>query len=209
MSALLALVALVALAQEPPTGAAPTAAPTPTESPDCDPPAAVTGVRAGQKEAYLCLAETDAGRDAILAALDAGGEHPERLTRALALWLLHHDAAEWDPALVRRLSAADRRILADGVRARRGRKSPVPDHDRVFSQFEWYKPRPDYHEGRLTPVDRANIRMADSPPPPPPPVAEAPAAAATPAPSTGVCGCNSGAAAFLLAPLALVRRRRC
>ncbi|MFZ5476596.1 MAG: hypothetical protein ACOZNI_07455 [Myxococcota bacterium] len=174
------------------------------ESVPCDPTTAVAGVRAGEKEAYLCLAETDAARDAIVAAIDAGGEHPERLTRALALWLLHHDDAEWDPALVRRLNPSDRRLLSDGVRARRGRKSPVPEHDRVFSQFAWYRPSPGYTDTRLRPVDRANVAMADKPPPAPAaPVEEAPA----PAPAADGCGCDH-AGAIVLLPL-LWRRRRC
>jgi hypothetical protein len=217
---------LAALAQTPPASSPPasppaspnpaaapgTAAAPPAESPSCDPAVAVASVRTGDKDAYLCLAESDAARDILVAAVDAGGEHPERVTRALALWLLHHDAEVWDPALVRRLSPSDRRLLADGVRARHGRKSPVPEHDRVFAQLPWYQPNAGYTDGRLTPTDRANIAMADKPPaaaPPPEPAPEPEPSASAPSSDTHLCGCDHVGAVLLLPLPLLFRRRRC
>jgi hypothetical protein len=63
------------------------------------------------------------------------------------------------------LAPADLRFLADGVRARRGRKSPVPEHEAVFKQFDWYRPVENYTDGRLKPGDREQIALLDRPVP--------------------------------------------
>lgn len=184
----------------------------------CDVAEAVTTLRgAADKDAYLCLTREEDAPARIAAAL--GGEGDARLTRALALWLLRRADRELDVALVRSLSPADRRLLADGIRARRGRRSPVPDHAAVFEQFAWYEPSAGYTDGRLTERDRANIATVDRPPPAPTPAAaveapEAPEAAAPPE-LTRLCGCDGAgsgsagvsAAAALLATLGLRRGR--
>ncbi len=160
----------------------------------------------GAKEDYLCVADDPAGAAALTAALDGlTGTTDEldgprcRYTRALTLWLLQQDV-EWDPALVRRLSSDDRRLLSDGVHARRGRISPAPAHDAIFKNLPWYRPDPNYTDGRLLPGDRGKIALADNPPPAPPPapvVDEVQAAkeleGQTVAPPTPWCGCSTSA----------------
>lgn len=164
----------------------------------CDPIAAVATLRTtGDRDAYLCVSGAEVARDPLVAAIVAEPDNT-RLTRALALWIIERAEQPFDADLVRRLNPADRRLLADAVRARRGRKTPVADHAKVFEQFAWYQPRETYTDSRLTAQDRANIGLADDPPPPKPPT-ELP-----PAPDHG-CNCNR--AAFVL-PLAFFRRRR-
>lgn len=229
--------------------------------PSCDPTAAASSLRASEslRASYLCLAEHAEGGETLVRALEALRAAPAakaplvgtpeeltvaatqtdtaiaaRFTRALTLWLLCHADAAWEPTLVSRLSPADRRLLADGVHALRGRKSPSPEHDAVFAQFAWYKVNPRYTDNLLSATDRSNIDLANRPPPPPPPpvVTDADAAAsgagatgagatgsaqppvaaeATPA-DTGLCGCASSPAPTpllgLLAVFALRRARR-
>ena len=159
----------------------------------CDVSAAVALLRREtDKNAYLCLADSDEARDPLVLAI-AADPGQARLTRALTLWLLERSDAPMDPDLVRSLSADDRRFLADGIRARRGRRSPAPAHDRVFQQFDWYHPDDGWTPTRLTAVDRDNIALCDRPPP----------VALTP-PAEG--GCGRGCVAGFL-PLALLRRR--
>lgn len=178
----------------------------------------------GAKEDYLCVAADPGGATAVTAALDGLQGTAEELdgprsryTRALTLWLLQQDV-EWDPALVRRLSADDRRLLSDGVRAHRGRPSPAPTHDAIFKNLPWYKPDPNYTDGRLLPEDRAKIALADNPPPAPPPAPEVDEVAAAkevavqgPAAETPWCGCATGGAVGawgIGAALLVVGRRR-
>ncbi len=124
---------------------------------------AVAKVReGGEKDAYLCLVREGGGAAAAAAAI-GDGEEP-RLRRAIALWLLERYDIPFDPALVALLNPADVRLLADGIKARRGRKSPVPEHEAVFAQFDWYKPLATYTDGRLRPVDRANLDALARPP---------------------------------------------
>ena len=109
---------------------------------DCDPKAALPRVvSSGDREAYVCLSEAEEGKDLILTEIaeDPLGEHP-RLTRALVLWLLERTDRPMDPQLVAALSPADRRLLADGIRARRGRASPSAEHARIFQNLDWYDP---------------------------------------------------------------------
>lgn len=188
-------------------GAEPVADPAYATSPDCTLDAGI-GVLAtsGTKDAYLCVASDPGAPIALLAALDAlqaaadTTDGPRnRYTRALTLWLLDHADATWDPALVRRLSPDDRRVLADGVHARRGRASPAPQHDAIFQNLPWYSPDTGYTDGRLTEDDKAKIALADKPPPPPqaPPAPPPPSDEGTTAPALADgepsrCGCASG-----------------
>lgn len=202
--------------------------PTPPSDPSpCDLATSVTALSTrGSKEDYLCVATAPEAPAALIAALDrldAGNPDTDgpqnRYTRALALWLLAHDERPWDPALVRRLSADDRRLLSDGVHARRGRASPAPDHDAIFRNLPWYNPDAGYTNGRLTPEDRARIALADKPPPvePPAPLEEIPgldgssAGATDPAAADG-CGCSARSGppgpVAPLAPLAVLALAR-
>ncbi len=212
----------------------------------CDPNAALKvlqGAEGDLKTAYLCLAGDEVGDDLLAAALDVTGATPAtapttvvieggrgvvpapkldddavhaRLTRALTLWFLQHNEQQWDPMLVRRLPAVDRRLLADGVKARRGRASPAPEHAKVFANFDWYAPIATYTDGRLTPLDLEHIAVANKPPPAPPPVAPAPpevaAAPVVAAEPAAWCGCTTGtsanAAGWLVGAAALITRRR-
>lgn len=183
----------------------------------CDPVAALPDVRAGDKDAYLCVVKADAGKDALLRGLDEGGEFPQRLTRALALWMLWHSDRPMAPDLLARLGPADRRLLADGIKARRGRASPVPEHATVFAQFSWYEPEPGYTDGRLRDIDRQNLAAIDAANRPRPVAKEEDPDAGLPTPSVSadapnLCGCAApvplaGGWGALLALVALRRRR--
>ena len=129
---------------------------------DCDPAASVARLpTSGAQADYLCVMRAEAGKDLLVGAIVASPEGSERLTRGLALWLLEHTDQEMDPALIQRLNPADRRLLADGIRARRGRASPSPEHVKVFQQLGWYEPIPNYTDARLRPVDRTNLDKVD------------------------------------------------
>lgn len=198
----------------------------------CDLPASVALLQtSGDKDAYLCVAGEPEGAAAVTAALDALVGPPEtlaearsRYTRAVTLWLLQRTDTTWDPALVRRLSADDRRLLADGVYARRGRASPAPPHDAVFKNLSWYAPDPNYTDGKLSAADREKIALADKPPPAPATAVDLSgdaaidglnegAAAAPGSTISGICGCASApsvgwsGAAVVGLLLALGRRR--
>lgn len=170
---------------------------------ECDVAAAVETLKAsGDRASYLCVTAAEAALAPLDAALEADPSNP-RISRATALWLLERHDRAWDPALVARLPADDRRLLSDGVRARRGRKTPSPDHEKVFAQFDWYQPSPAYNDRKLTELDRANIALADKPPPVAAAVSTEPIEQAVP-PARG-CGCDGGAALLLL-PLVPWRR---
>ncbi len=188
----------------------------------CDPSAVLVELEAsGTREAYLCVAGAETGKDLLLAVIadDPAEEHP-RATRAIVLWLLERSDRAMDPAVIARLTPADRRLLADGIRARRGRISPSPEHAAVFQQLAWYAPVDRYTDGRLRPVDRANLDLVDpvvrpAPPPVEPvaaPVAVTPRAVGTPArwgcASVGGPGGALGVGAGVLAALFGVARRR-
>lgn len=193
----------------------------------CPPPAAPyiadVGER-GDETSYLCLIETDAFRDPLVAAIDAAPpDDPAlpRYTRALALHLAARAEDPFDASLVRRLNPADRRLLADAIKARRGRKSPSEEHDAIFHQQWWYRADKTYSDNELSKVDRDNIAMANDPPEPAPEPEPEPAAAidpvaAAPSAATRGCGCsaepiatgaNSGLVAALACVLATTRRR--
>lgn len=194
---------------------------------DGDPDAWITRLRAeADRQTYLCLAMTEAAHDPLLAAAQAAlreeGDDPgeqNRLTRALAVHLLQRLDRALTGDEVRALNAADRRLLSDGVRARRGRRTPSPEHERVFSQFSWYQPVDGFNNGLLTDQDRANITLLDDPPPVPVASEEAAPAAQAVAQATeqgaqvprGVCGCATGAGggwAWLVGLVAVVGLRR-
>lgn len=177
---------------------------------------------AGTELAYLCLADRDDAGPALIEALskvtDATvGE--ERVSRALAIHLLQRLDRPLTGDAVRALAPADRRFLSDGVHARRGRRSPAPEHERVFAKFPWYQPDPGFTNARLSAEDRANIAMLDDPPRKPqaprsPSAADA-VAEAQQAQSTAEvspCACSGPGVASLLPALvgflALGRRRR-
>lgn len=131
----------------------------------CNLDEAIVSVRdQGTFEGYMCLANAEEGPARITAALLETPAQP-RLSRALAVWMLQRADRELDPLLIEQLSAADRRFLADGIRARRGRKSPVPEHDKAFAQFDWYAPVATYTDGRLKPGDKEKIAALDKPRP--------------------------------------------
>ncbi len=165
----------------------------------CDPNAAVQTLKStADKDAYVCVYQVDIAREPLVAALIVDPTN-ERLTRALALWLLHRTEDPFDADLVRRLNASDRRLLADGVRAHRGRRTPVPAHEKVFAQLLWYAPRDSYTDTQLSALDRENIAMADKPPPAP--VVDEPL---PPAPRHG---CNCGGNALFFLPFSFLRWR--
>ncbi len=132
---------------------------------DCDLDAAVAGVRdGGRREAYDCLiAAEDGGARLVRSLYENPGD--VRLSRALAMWMLQRADKPFEPTHAGMLAPADLRFLADGVRARRGRKSPVPEHEAVFKQFDWYRPVDNYTDGRLKPGDREQIALLDRPVP--------------------------------------------
>jgi MYXO-CTERM domain-containing protein len=169
----------------------------------------------GEPGSYLCLIDRD-DAGAVLLEQATAGENP-RIRRALAVHWIHRLDAPLPPEVVRALSASDRRLMADAVHARRGRKSPVPEHDAVFAQFDWYRPDEHFTNRLLTELDRANLSTINNPPPEPEPEPEPTAAdaiaevAATPVTERG-CGCVTGGASgglvVLLAGVLGLRRRR-
>lgn len=168
----------------------------------------------GEPGAYQCLIARD---DAGPLLLEQATEETPRIRRALAVHWIPRLDDPLDPAIARALSAADRRLMADAVHARRGRKSPVPQHHEVFTQFEWYTPDDLYSNRRLTETDRANLETINNPPPEPV-VEEATAAdaiaevAATPVTERGCGACSTGGLAggwvVLASALLGLRRRR-
>jgi hypothetical protein len=123
------------------------------------------GLYGSDKEtAYRCLVERDDAGLALIAALDKT-EDDDRgapaLSRALALYLLARADRPFVRQEIKSLLLVDRRLVRDGLRARKGRKSPAPNHHKVFEKFDWYKPDPAYTDGRLTELDRENSRILD------------------------------------------------
>mgnify|MGYP001293360746 CR=1 FL=1 len=131
-------------------------------------------------DAALTQEALEAMRDEVLARRKAGKARPEDevelslLSQRLGTWLgdegatrtALEDPDKLDELLtleqLSTLSRRDLRILRNMVYARRGRSF---DSKVVRSYFEgatWYKPRPDYFDGMLTPVDRKNIALVFS-----------------------------------------------
>lgn len=118
----------------------------------------------GDVDAYHCMVQWPDAELVLATRIEEADEQTApRLRRALVFRLLRTHDVPWDPKMVSLLSPADRRILADGVKARRGRKSPAELHHHIFGQWEWYQPSPGYTDNRLTAVDKTNIALADDP----------------------------------------------
>jgi uncharacterized protein (TIGR03382 family) len=197
--------------------------PTPDALP-CPPPATpyIADLAAnGDETSYKCLIQTDGfDKDLVGAINGATADDPAlpRYTRALALYLAARSDRAFNPEYVRLLNPADRRLLADGVKAHRGRKSPAPEHDAIFQKQSWYAPRPGYTDNQLSDVEKANISLADDPssvpvaPPVDVPPVMQPATDVTAEAPTSMCGCQQapGVSSVGLLALALVlgRRRR-
>ncbi|MCK6522412.1 hypothetical protein L6R49_13350 [Myxococcota bacterium] len=194
---------------------------------DCPPTVAetITTLEAeATRAAYECLAKNDEAGAALIARLaDPAVTQPGRVSRALAVWRLHRLDAEIPAEESRAYLPDERRLVGDGVRAFRGRPSPSPDHTMVFEQLPWYKPNPNYTDGRLSDLDKKNIQILDNPPAlaapeGPPSAADAMAEAPTAPPprqssGCGSCATNEGDLAAGLAGLGLslgllLRRRR-
>ncbi|MFT5685055.1 MAG: MYXO-CTERM domain-containing protein, partial [Myxococcota bacterium] len=165
---------------------------------------------------YLCLIDR---ADAGPLLLETATTDTPRLRRALAVHWIHRLDEPVPHPVTRALEASDRRLMADAVHARRGRKSPVPEHDAVFVQFDWYQPDEHFTNRRLTDVDRANLSVINDPPPEPEPEPENTAAdaiaeaAATPVTERGCGACSSAGGMMGLGWVAMVgliglRRRR-
>ncbi|MED5369549.1 MAG: MYXO-CTERM sorting domain-containing protein [Myxococcota bacterium] len=167
--------------------------------------------RQGIKEAYDCVAASDAALDPLLQAIEIDPEN-NTLTRGLTVWRLQRLDSAIGGAESRAYQAADRRLLMDGIKAHRGRKSASAQHEVVFAQMGWYSPQPTYTDGRLQQVDKDNLQILREPPAPPQPELEAlPAAETAEAESKG-CGCSStpsaGGLFGLLGVLGLLAWRR-
>jgi uncharacterized protein (TIGR03382 family) len=169
----------------------------------------------GDETSYKCLIETD---EFLVPLVEAIGKEADegarnRYTRALALHLAARADKPWEPAHVRLLNAADRRLLADAVKARKGRQSPSPEHDAVFQKQWWYRVDT-YTDNELTEVEKANIAMANDPPPPADPDApdtDAPVMLPPVEQPPSACGCASsgtGASAWGALALGVVLSRR-
>ena len=92
-------------------------------------------VQRGDVQAYGCAVAWSGDDQAFVEQIRKGDERANpRLRRTLLFRLLDKHDKAWDAEIVALLSAADRRMLADGVRARRGRKSPSELHHQIFLQ---------------------------------------------------------------------------
>ena len=166
----------------------------------CDGPISdwIEGLYGANKDvAYRCLIEREEAGLALMARLDKeekGSQRAPAMSRALALFLLERSDRLFQRNEIKALLVVDRRCLRAGLRARKGRKSPAPNHDKVFSKFDWYQTDPGYTDKRLTEIDRENSLHLDKlpplsavtptvdTPPPPPAVVEDPS-------SSGRFGC--------------------
>ena len=172
-----------------------------------------------QVELYLCIHRRQSAGPAILERLKEGTEtdgRRNRLSRALAVWLLGQTHREFTGVEVRALSPADRRFLEEGIYASRGREtactrveSPDPtscSHGEAFKHFDWYRPMSNYSNRLLDETDRANLRIVRDPPPAPEEEVESAVAtaSATMEADTGTCGCGVGLDRTPLLALALL-----
>jgi hypothetical protein len=134
-------------------------------------------------DAALTREELERRRDEVLARRSAGREAPEDavelslLSQRLGTWLggeakpLEARTPLEDPSQLERLlrvedlstlSRRDLRILRNTVYARRGRAFDSAVVREYFKTAAWYKPDPEYHDGRLTPIDQKNIQIIRS-----------------------------------------------
>ena len=121
-------------------------------------------IKRGDVPAYHCMVSRADAESVLVQRIPLAGEQTQpRLRRALVFTLLKENELPWTPETVALLSPADRRLLADGVKAKRGRKSPSELHHRIFENWDWYRPKLGYTDNILKPVDRANISIADDP----------------------------------------------
>lgn len=122
----------------------------------------------GDRSAYECLAGNPSGQALLIDMLkkpqDEGTQN--KLSRALALWRLYRLNALISPEEARSYQPTDLRLLQDGIRAHRGRKSPSSDHLKVFEKISWYQPNAIYTDSLLTEQDHANLQMLLKPPAP-------------------------------------------
>lgn len=179
----------------------------------CDPLVSLENLRSSaQQQDYLCVAKApEAGW--IAAAVD-GEMDPDlrrRLSRALGLWLLQRADMSMDPALLQRLNPADRRLLEDGIHARRGRPTPAAEHRKVFENLSMPAPDPRYTDGRLHPVDLENLKKLRVAPSQAEALAapvERPPEPVVPQPGWWSCNSSSSSSSWLLLPAFLLLRRR-
>ena len=128
---------------------------------------------AGDESAYNCLAQDDRSLGLLLEAsrLDSGPEdHPERITRAMAVWRMNRLDLEIGAEEARAYNPSDVRLLTDAIKAFRGRRSPSTEHETILERFDWYSPTPQFTDARLTETDAENIAILLEPPEPTPEV---------------------------------------
>ena len=114
------------------------------------------------RDRYVCVVDAEDAERQLVSFMGEGWEDSAPvLRRALVFVLLNTLQRPWNPQHVLRLSPADRRLLADGVKARRGHG--VGGRPRHFSTVAVVSARAVYTDGRLSQIDRINIGMADNP----------------------------------------------
>lgn len=183
----------------------------------CAPPAGpylVDLAENGDPTSAQCLVDTDGFIEPLVQAIrstPATDPAHARYTVALALHLAARAETPWNREHVELLSEADRALLADAVRARRGRKSVA--NDALFQNQPWYRVDTRYSDNLLAETEWENLALIE------PSAVREPVAVVTPGaeppatPSTPEgCGCNAtpigGAGVALIAALGLARRRR-
>ena len=172
-----------------------------------------------QVELYLCIHSRQSAGPVIMERLKKGSETDgirNRLSRALAVWLLGQTHREFTGSEVRALSPADRNFLSDGIYARRGRETACTrvenldprkcPHGEAFKHFDWYRPVASYNNHLLSQTDRDNLLIIKDPPPAPEAEEEAVVVTPAEAPETesGSCGCSAGSGTAVVGLLALV-----
>ena len=149
---------------------------------------------AGDEVAYSCLAEDDLSLALLLEEnlrSITPEDHPERITRAIAVWRMHRLEGEVSAEEARAYNPSDVRLLTDAYKAYRGRESPSPEHGMIFEKFDWYSPSPQFIDARLSELDRANIAMLLDPPAPAPIIDPAAAEENNDDTRVRACSCSS------------------